>query len=308
MSQSLNEYTGKYFALLYSDRLSISNQEVKDFYYYGITYNSFQDSIIKDSIAFPYYVDDYHHSLVHLLYNQSLIKQLMYAIVPVSSTEGFMYYGEIPKTLLKDKNYKGKCNIINNRWGCKMKNIIFEYQGRRYEFNNRNREIIFQSNEFSIHCPKEFLTFMLEKLNTLSTITDICKPYNSSTIEFITCSPYLFTEPSNITFHIGDYLFELKMNQIFSCYIDGCFSLFHYDREKKDNEEIWVIGADFMLKYITIFDYQDKSISFYGNNTITLETNLENGRKQILIVVTMILMVPIIFLIAIQLKKLKSNE
>ena len=63
-----------------------------------------------------------------------------------------------------------------------------------------------------------------------------------------------------------------------------------------------------MLKYITIFDYQDKSISFYGNNTITLETNLENGRKQILIVVTMILMVPIIFLIAIQLKKLKSNE
>ena len=98
------------------------------------------------------------------------------------------------------------------------------------------------------------------------------------------------------------------MNQIFSCYIDGCFSLFHYDREKKDNEEIWVIGADFMLKYITIFDYQDKSISFYGNNTITLETNLENGRKQILIVVTMILMVPIIFLIAIQLKKLKSNE
>ena len=100
-----------------------------------------------------------------------------------------------------------------------MKNIIFEYQGRRYEFNNRNREIIFQSNEFSIHCPKEFLTFMLEKLNTLSTITDICKPYNSSAIEFINCSPYLFTEPSNITFHIGDYLFELKMNQIFSCYI-----------------------------------------------------------------------------------------
>lgn len=253
---------------VYSDIIRIDSTIIENLYFYGV--NNIEDNYNKeDYFSLAFHVDNQNFSLVHILYKNNLIPNFQYAFVPTSKDFGKLYFGGIPEKEINKMKYKGKCDLQSERWGCQIRKICIK-ENNCY---NANNVIIFQFAYLQIHSPLNFIYYLRDQLNNKG--GNLCDLHKTAKFESVSCSNTIFHN-QNISFVIGNYLFQLKLTDIFFCWNDICLSTIkHFYKYNKTN--IWIFGYDFFKFYYSVFDYTDKSVTFYSNKYI-LNITKENSK------------------------------
>ena len=220
-----------------------------------------------------YQVDKEEFSLVHILKKQKLINKLIYSIFPNNPYEGNFYFGTPPT--VPNKYYEGKCNIIHNKWAC------FILSGKindNFIYNTSlNANItLFQLKEKFVYVPKGFLEFIVRSLNTFNVRNKRCEVTSNARKEYyyIYCDDPILIGNHTISFLIGEYEFTFPLSTYFSISSNSAMSNIMYHKRKclemtnNTKQECWIFGSDFILKYVSTFDYENNVIKFISNDKL----------------------------------------
>ena len=263
----------KTYADLYVDLITIEDNNIELAYF--VPTSSKKDD---NGLTFAYRIENPSFSLVHSLYNKKMIDKLSYAVVPENKNKGFIYFGELP-FITNDtfsQRLEGKCKIINERWSCP---IIGGNIGRfMYYSGVLSNETIFQLGEKTLYVPKSFLEFVVRSLNIHVNRNKKCKmkASNNKDYYFINCYSGNLVKGKNITLNIGDYKYTLPLENFFTWNNGDLISTMLYNEKKclnvtnKKRKHCWIIGSDFLLNYISVFDYEDSSISLISKDSSSL--------------------------------------
>ena len=188
-----------------------------------------------------------------------------------------MYIGGIPDEIIKNK-YQGECKIKENEWGCDFEQIYFtevNVSKPLYKYiNNQKHRALFNAAIEGIAAPKEYMTFLsqtlfkellekkyceiiaLEDLNRKQVIE--CKD-KSKMMEYL---------PAYINFVFNGRVYIVSINK----FVDSEMGndnynkkFFIYESSLLDDYNQWIFGSSFLHSFISVFDYENKSIRFYSD-------------------------------------------
>ena len=231
---------------------------VDDFTFYFSSFLEFIGVIVREGFAFSYNMTNYNNSLTHLLYINHKIDHLLYAFYPQTNTTGTLYFGNVPSSITKNYQYESSCSIIPNGiyWGCSIDKIEFgnlEYIPVNNETHSNH--VYFNSGFNNIHFPEDFIDYFSDYLY----IFGRCSVFSSIEGIDVTCDKTVMAMAGNITFTIGDYQYVIDIPSLFKCSTHNCYSLFMTKKEYGNN---WVFGIQFLNRFISVFDYENKEIRF----------------------------------------------
>ena len=250
------------------DMASITNNyEVNFVHFHFYLLGTFID---RNTTSFPlYYKVNYsRNSLIHSYKSNDIIKQFKFYLEPTNDNEGFLHFGEDPDIIYSLQNvnkYISKChvNTTDNYWGCFLNKISIG----NYNFKVNNYTI-FKTSHDSIIVPEKCLDFLAEKIFNKAIKDEICT-YYSNTIykkKYIFCKNTNFPM-DNIYFYFEGYGYLLEIQKLFSCDKERCIFLIKYEK----NEYDYSIGLPFLSNYISEFNFENNSITFYSNTSIIIE-------------------------------------
>ena len=106
---------------------------------------------------------------------------------------------------------------------------------------------------------------------------------------FINCPCSVVNTFPNMTFVIDRYHFLLKPSELFIKVESGfnCLFLIQKNVLPYEDKNTWFIGNFFLNKFVTVFDYEEKSIHFYTDDIIQ-KSNSVDYLFQIIIVYSLI--------------------
>ena len=294
------EDLGKANALILKDNFylksSVKKKDVilNDFNFYLF---EIKDFVGFDSIGLSHKIDNSSFSFIYQLKKQNIINKLNFAIYEKTIYGGLIFFGGIPKEIIKNKR-KGTCYINRNinSWNCKL-NKVCNYIN--------NYEADFNINIDCILAPKDYINYLryifFDKYKNLSlcneTFDDSLYPKNKT---YFICN---ITKFKNISPLIFDFInFKLLLN--FDDLIQGDTLMI---QSNEYNHNKWFIGNIFLRKIITQFDLENHSISFYGDSNSVIGNN-KNIIKIIIIIQSIILYISCFFLFKLVKNILKINK
>lgn len=142
-------------------------------------------------------------------------------------------------------------------WSCRLNKV--DILGNSYYPNNE--DMLFQTNYKFISVPKLFLMFLNFTVFQKSYGYCFYKEYDS--LERFKCVNTYLPSISNITFIFDDYAFTIPMFELFVHSNEISESAIVYDPLIINNNNTFVFGNYFLSKYVTLFDYDEPSITFY---------------------------------------------
>lgn len=265
-----------YLAKLLKGKISLDFNEISmtDFYMYYLKRDEYK---IYDSVGFAFKVDYEKSSFLHQLYNHQLIDKLLFAFVPNKRfyNSGEIFYGGIPDEKIKDK-YSTHCNVTEH-WGCTLQGITIG--------NKKKIEL----DEKYIHFETQYQQIFLRK-NIIDTIvneyfSDYIKKqqcYVNNDRYFCPCS--YIDSFQNISFTLDNHEFIFTGHELFEQEGMNCY--FIILENKKSYYDIF--GTYFLRKYITIFDYENKTVSFYNDEPFNEYQSVKKGNNIIKVMYTFI--------------------
>jgi hypothetical protein len=213
-----------------------------------------------DSISFAYSFQNESFSVLHQLYKNKIIPHKSFAIQlddPFTSS-GIMYIGGIPKQLLSNYSYSSQCfvNKTINQWSCELTSI--ELNGEVY---NNVIYPSFQTNTIRILSPKGFMDYV-EKVYFRDLIKDSkCLKVERYEVDEIQCSCEDIPENFTMHFEINGNIFTLNRTELFEKVRSTCTFMI---QENYLDDKQWVFGSIFFYKYLTYFNTETSSITFYS--------------------------------------------
>ena len=108
---------------------------------------------LNKGVAFGYEVNS-NYSFVKQLQSQNKIDQPVFSIHPIFPSNGSIYIGEIPHSIIENK-YEASCYVNDTieKWGCSLKNIIIEHSNGSISTVEINDYAYFQSSGGFIVAP-----------------------------------------------------------------------------------------------------------------------------------------------------------
>ena len=220
------------------------------------------------SLTFKY--DDYDYSLVYQLYNKDVIDKKQFGMkITYDILQGTLYLGGLPQKIVGNLVQNTlKVNDKYSTWGFNIKRIIVG----KYTFYS-NDYVYLQSTQKAIYVKRDFYEFYNNTIlreyydNNTCYIRDI-RDYRVKCIG----REIKYLPPIEVI--IQGYKFRINKNNIFTCFLDIC----SLDMEIREH---WVFGTSFFERYITLFDYDDKSVSFFYKESLLYS----NYNKSIIIIV-----------------------
>ena len=232
------------------------------------------------SLSFKY--DDYDYSLVYQLYNKGVIDKKQFGMkLTYDILQGTFYLGGLPQMLVG--NLIQNKLIVNDKystWGYNIERIIVG----KHTFYTKDY-VYLQSTQKAIYVKRDFYEFYNNTIlkeyydNNTCYIRDI-RDYRVKCIG----REIKYLPPIEVI--IQGYKFTIDKNNIFTCYLDIC----SLDMEIREQ---WVFGTSFYERYITLFDYDDKSVSFFYEESL-LYTNYNKSVVIIVIINSIIIIIDII--------------
>ena len=254
-------------AHLYSDIIMIGDNKLYFHFYVPISRKE------DHSLTLAYQVEKEEFSFVHILKKQKLINKLIYSIFPNNPYEGNFYFGTPPT--VPNKSTEGKCNIINDKWAC---SILSGKISDNFIYNTSSNANItlFQIKEKFVYVPKGFLEFIVRSLNTFNIRNKRCEVTSNARKEYyyIYCDDPLLIGNHSISFLIGEYEFTCPLSTYFSISSNSAMSNIMYHKRKclemtnNTKQECWIFGSDFILKYVSSFDYENNVITFISKDKL----------------------------------------
>lgn len=256
---------------------------------------------LNKGVAFGYEVNS-NYSFVKQLQSQNKIDQPVFSIHPIFPSNGSIYIGEIPHSIIENK-YEASCYVNDTieKWGCSLKNIIIEHSNGSISTVEINDYAYFQSSGGFIVAPSSFIRYINDTLFKEYLENKECQfSYSSFSFRNYQCDSKVVNAFESFTFVIGDTKFKLGKEEMFDIYRDNfCRFKIHRD-DTYNNEEKWIFGNEFILQYITKYDYEKKRVTFYSDTPF----EKTNGKiKKAVLVINIIVIIGLINVIYNKLHK-----
>ena len=212
-------------------------------------------------IALSYQFEDESFSLIHTLYNRHLIDHKKFAF----DNNGTFYIGGITNNLHKQYEHKGKCDIHSNddKWTCSFKSIRLD--NKEYPLNV---DAIFHSEYKGMFYSTELFDIMVNDIFKEQLKNNICDiKHNMFDFRWLICDERIRSSIDYITVIFDDMEIRLGINELFlkDKYRNEYMSqFFSYPLEKRENSIFIGFAFNSIFNY-TIYDYEEKSISFYSD-------------------------------------------
>ena len=238
---------------------------------------------LNKGVAFGYELNS-NYSFVKQLQAQDKISQPVFSIHPIFPSNGSIYIGEIPHSIIENK-YETSCyvNDTKQKWGCTLNNIIIEHSNGSVSTVEINDYAYFQSSGGFIVAPSSFILYINDTLFKEYLENKECQfSYSSFSFRNYQCDSKVVNAFKSFIFVIGDTKFKLGKEEMFDIYRDNfCRFKIHRD-DTYNNEEKWIFGNEFILQYITKYDYEKKKITFYSDTPF--EKTNETIKKAVLVI------------------------
>ena len=270
------------------------NETIYDFQF--LVTSSVQ-SIFEASLSLSLTYDDYNYSLLHQLKKRDMInkKQFGIKIYPEFLT-GSLFLGGIPSETINDMNgIVIKANESYYTWGFNFDKIQINdniYYTDAYVYLQANIKTIKVTKDFFIYLNQTILSDYYKNSTCYLSI------YSFADRE-IKCREKEIMFFPNIELIVQGKTLLITKSDIFQCFMEFC------SLEIKISEN-WVLGYSFYQKYITLFDYDTKEITFYKHRDI-IELGVEkfNVFKQLIILICVILFINLMLICGIKIKNFK---
>lgn len=305
-----------------SDKIEIKNKKYDAYFYIGnisvydennyIQLNNFNSFIIDDkllisSITVYYLIQQFmEKSLISQkkLYLDIQNKLCLFGELNVGSEEYKQksYYDKFIHSVFYSNNtngvFKGKLNslFINNNYIPVLKNISFNLNEKYTYISFSTLELMVQDNEISkfdcslLYIEKEGTSIKCP-LSNINKLPDLFFVYNN----------YTFKIPLKLLFEQYDQNYSISL-------IRSRIKVQSSEDEAKEDdsyEEEWVMGYSIIKLFnYTLFDYDERSISFYSDSFIRLRPPSDRKKltKNILYLLNFVLGFSSLFLLFVRIK------
>ena len=303
------------------EELNNDNKEILDIHEKTIKNRTFKFNLLQDKIIFDggdadlmfyekldninidkfsgmsFGLNPMNHSfsLLHSLFNKGKLEHLKIAFEPTSTAIGNFYIGGLPQSVVTNK-YRGECHA-KDRWGCHLDIIIFNYTKDNYTIYNSNREVYFQTAINGISVTKDFINFIENKVLNKYFKSQRCF-YSSDKRKRIKCNKEIINDETLTTMKIG-FVFEGKVYYLsfiflFESIFDESSEYLSLLIEENLHSNDWYFGGIFLSNFISVFDYEMKTVSLYSNTKFELIKKDDRIEKNILIGNVILLIITII--------------
>ena len=226
-------------------------------------------------LSLLYKYKDESFSFIHQLKDNNFIDKKQFSIIPRSymnnNKRGKIIFGELPSDYVSSL-YSHSVPVIENKeqWGINLNYVYIKTNSGKYVYTNMNYTYL-QSKEKYIRAPEHFMTLFSK--------------YLSSHYDDFHCL-YVkgrFNCHCNSIFNIFKSIHFVIQGKDFPISIDN-----FYEREEypfnlgptgycslllspSDTNE-WIIGTTFLERFITNFNIDNKSVTFYSKTPFTAYT------------------------------------
>ena len=249
--------------------------------YYNIEKNS-DRSYSNLALSFAKECEDSKKCLVNRLKDDGKIKKLEYTFEKVtkeqySDEESMIYIGGVPNNVIENKKMV-KCKVDKSEinWSCKLRGISFGVNPNELKYEDINDNIMFQVRNEDFQVPDKFISFYKEKILQDAIGRGWCRYYNSPDIYVAgyQCQNRAMKIIPTIHLLIGNFYLSFPSKLFFELPQDSSDEkeyVFLNIQKNPFNE--WSIGGRFINNYISRFNYEDNTISFYSDDEFIIDSN-----------------------------------
>lgn len=284
-----------YLGTEYQDKMNFGNNfknQIKSFNFYVVDPGPNKDKTIKPSVlSLGLNINNKKHSVVHTLKSEGVIASSKFGLKFYPSFDleknGTIYFGGVPKEEIERLPYNKKIHVTKekniNGWSSFTTKVII---------NEKKVETINYLTEFStvskkIEVPNELFYFIVDNYLNDFIPDKLCDIDLTKTIQ---CSEHAMKLLVNTTidFIIDKSSFILTVQDLFEKTIDNKY-LFLITKNEKINKNHIIVGYVFLQKYISLFDYDSQTISFFSNQNFSNSNNKQNILKIIFYITSALL-------------------
>jgi hypothetical protein len=230
--------------------------------------------------AFGPHINNSMHSITHSLKNRGYTKSNKFSFLfekdntTYCTIGGRIYFGDIDSQILKAYKYKSEMKINNNEmtvWNCNVSYIFWNYG--QFVINNNYNNILhkpyiayFDTLTEYIELPHDMFAYIEEEYLGKYIKNRKCKKYEYSFKEY-SCDCSIINSFDDLVFLIDNVAYVFTYKDLFFHHDYYCvFIVTLNDNPNKFNSII--LGSKFISKYISEFNYNATSITFYSQNKL----------------------------------------
>ena len=251
-----------------AQNLSEKNFKINDFRFYFLQLHLLPPNSIDDGLSFAF-KNDQESSLTHQFYNKNLIKKKAFAIMPMKHLTDMslsvIYFGGIPNKEINKFYSSSHCkqNEDEIAWSCMLNKIYFE-KGAEYKMDS-SEKVYFSPKRRDMIFPEKFFDFFIDKIFGNDLSEHRCRFKEP---HILNCDEKILEEKGKIYFVIGDFEILNNISNYFICLNSFCDG-------KITRGENFIFGITFLKNYASLFDYEEKKIFFFGNDSLRKVGNFE---------------------------------
>ena len=238
------------------------------------------DAKYDDSISLSFLSYDDNFSLINTLYRKKIISYKRFSFVKDNENIKLIL-GGIPSEYMNTK-YKGTCKVVNKKyWGCNLTqvNLYVKYDNRTssgYFMNKKENDYysLFQTNSKQISVPSRYYDFLHQSYMKQMINQEVCNLNPDK--QYVCKSSFVSNLSFSLELDFDGMSLQLDTKDLFED--NGVWSSLIIKRNDNPNE--WKIGTGVLHKLNILFDYDDKSISFYSNENTITESKLKTEIKR----------------------------
>lgn len=279
----------------YKTDIRIQNDNISNYTLY--ISESSPHSLRHVGIGVGYKFNDESYSLVHQLFKSNIIEKRQFAFgFENNCYYGKTYIGGIPDEEKDKYKIRGHCNVDDNHhtWGFTLHEIRFQdkiYLLEKYTYINNDIEYMIVSHQI-FDILKEILKEEISRA--------FCTIEETNLVRWISCKYLNEVFNDSIQINIDNVVVAIALKKMFRRYnmINVWESLCVVIKEYNDNDII--LGDNFLQLFnYTLFDYDNKKITFYSEQDIIKMNNMNQISYLILIINSILGFSSVIMLIII---------
>ena len=242
--------------------LTTSNRNINNFVFLSSTALN-----KRHFIGLGYGVEHKNMSLAYSLYANNIISQPIYGFRKDSVTGKYaIYFGQIPKHFVSNcTKYTMSINDSKGDWGLNIKSIYYDGENS-YEYVLNNEYAYVNTVNDRIFVPRHYMYYLKETVFKEYVKNRKCLFNQDSNSFYINCDCFNgvndMKEFPNMNIKIDKYELTLSYEELF-IYLTKqhlCLFIMQYNYNEPD---VWFFGYYFMKAFVTEFDLENKTISFY---------------------------------------------
>ena len=251
----------------FTDTLIINSITFPYFSFYELTYSNQHLYSDNDILAFNYVITP-DSSLTHYLYKNDYITHLSFALIHTEHKKGKIVFGILPKELDSQHKYNGKCKVTKSTygtWGCELSHIFIDDISYVYDniYYTNSYHACFDSGISGIHVPQDFYDFIMKHVFSEYIKADKCKDVLFSEQLFFTCDNDVLEMLPTINFVFDGMGYVVHMKELFSFFGQSADFVIRVNRIKTD---VFLFGNTFISLFNMMFDYEDGIVGLYSKN------------------------------------------